>query len=353
MTCTVGEGEVPIDRHWIQSLYGDAKLGFAAYLHARLSYDVHELGGSETACAGSYQEFSFYMKACASEKLFAMAKMDVEDEDDPIEQLYFQWDDVGGAPVSLSFGEKQVRFGQWAALCYNSGLAYGWPMVASDPRDPSGGAKLSLPGWIADVVQFETRVKLHRTTDLYVSSLLNPRAAYGTTADGAPRDTGLFQSYSAQIETRPVAGLHAKLSLLSFHDEEPRNRYDGTLLPFPSEDARAWSAAATWTKKPWRVFAEYVGTDDWDNVKGFDLRLYELGFWFDATPRIGFGALWDWAEAAGQGALGADAVLTCFMAGVGFTFEKDVKAYIEYVHQEERSALERIDSVQAGVHWWF
>jgi hypothetical protein len=352
---SAAEAELPADPHCIYSLYGDAKLQFAAYLHAQLSTRTRGVGGVETGSSGSYQEFSFYMKACASEKAYAMAKMDVEDEDDVLEQLYFAWEDVGGSPVSFSFGEKQVRFGQWGALCYNSGLAYGWPMVAKDPRDTSGAANLRFPGWITDVVQYETKVRLHKTTDLYVSGLLNPRAAYGSTLDGRPRDTGFFQSYSVQLETKPFDGLHAKLSLLNFHDEEPRNRYDDSLLPAAdaSTDARAWSVGVSWSAKPWRVFAEYVGTDDWENVSGYDLHLYEAGVWFDATERFGFGFMYDWASARNQGEAGADADITSFIASIGCTFEKDAKAYLEYVHQEEKSAGETVNCVQVGVHWWF
>ncbi len=350
---SAAEAEVSLDRHSIHSLYGDAELQFAAYLHAQLRNTRSDMAGAKTASGGSYQEFSFYMKVRATDTMYAMAKMDVEDEDDVLEQLYFAWDDIGGSRVSVSFGEKQVRFGQWAALNYNSGLAYGWPMVAKDSRDPSGQANLLFPGWLTDVVQFETKVRLHSTTDFYVSSLLNPRTAYGSTAGGQARDTGFFQSYSMQLETKPVQGLHAKLSLVNFHDEEPRNRHDGTLLPGPSADATAWSVGVTWRGKPWRIFAEYVGTEDWDNVEGYDLRLYEVGFWFDVTERFGFGLMYDWANANAQGAGGADAELTSFMAGIGFTFEKAVKAYLEYVHQEESSASEKTDSVQLGVHWWF
>jgi predicted porin len=156
-----------------------------------------------------------------------------------------------------------------------------------------------------------------------------------------------------QLETRPVEGLGAKLSLVSFHDEEPRNRFDGTLLPDPAADASAWSVGVTWTRRPLRVFAEYVGADDWDNVEGYDLALYECGLWLDVTERFGFGLMYDHARAKGQGAAGSDAEITSLIAGIGFTFEKDVKAYLEYVHQEESSAAERAESVQLGVHWWF
>ncbi|MBN2711069.1 MAG: hypothetical protein JXR97_01345, partial [Planctomycetes bacterium] len=170
--------------------------------------------GLPTDCTGAYLDF----KINASADTFLYIKLDIDDmwnqtadQDDLLEEVYFQWNKVRGSNFDLVFGKKGIDYGmdKWAGITpsLHDGSAYWLSGLEDNTGETASNAHNSIgtndltSGCSSDIFQIEAVYHYKDLLNVYLTLFQNNETTGGgrTTRgmhEDRSDDTLFFQSYA-------------------------------------------------------------------------------------------------------------------------------------------------------------
>lgn len=279
-------------------------------------------------------EMCLKLNVQASPDMALKVKLDLEDtvgNGDLLEEMYFNWKNVGGSPITLNIGKKEVPFGQDNSIGYHEPFVHGGvdgfdgTYFTDNDYDNDGNngdtsnvhaeqPMSTLPGEIDNRAMVEAIWSYQQLLTLSGAVFQNT----ATMSDDGADDTMGFQSYAIKAELTPIEGLTLQASFVNQHDDSHEdvtrnNEVNGTdFLDDIEDDSQALSLAVDYKFKsvPVELWFEYM--HGWNQVytapvqggeldgrfnDEVDTDTFSLGMIWGVTENIDLGAIVEYANA--------------------------------------------------------
>lgn len=306
------------------------KIGGSWIVRTQFDADT-DVAGTRTEEANWSGEATLVVKAYATEDDFVNVKLDLEDffdgsagtGDDLLEELYFQWNKIGGKPFGLLFGKHEVAFG------LDKGLYRNFPFTHASINVPTFTDLVrKIPGEVDNTFGLQAKVGIPGDVNLYLETIQNSSAR--GVFNNEPEDLGLFQSLAAKVDLdkKKQNGLYAQVSFINLHDESQT-----------AQNQSALSVAAEYKPKtetsPLTVFTEYIAGFNWTYDPDISTDTMAFGVKYKIHKKVELGVLFEMAWISND--LAATYVKETYRDiafGLSIALAKNSSVYVEYMMQQ-------------------
>lgn len=280
-------------------------------------------------------EMALRLNVQASKDMALKVKLDLEDtvnNNDLLEEMYFNWKNVGGSPISLNLGKKEVPFGADRSIGYHEPFVHGGVDAFDNTYINGAGTDVGgtsanqhtvqpltvLPGEMDNTVMIEAMYAYEKLLKVNVALFQNGDQGAGPNDmdmhEDRPEDTMFFQSFAGELILTPIEGLELSAGFMNVHNDSYGDKGDINAAVITEndesfeDDSQALSLAFAYEFKglPVEVFGEYI--HGWDTfysapnqggTNRFDDRLdtdtFQLGMIWGVTENIDLGAMVEYA----------------------------------------------------------
>lgn len=356
--CNVADKCEP-DAYLLSSMKKNACITIGGEVDIPLFYTNRDaMGNGDVDYDNTYfsGEAALYIDAIATADSKLRIKLDLEDgfngadNDDLLEEVYFQWNNVACTGLGIAIGKKEVSFGQDKTIGYFTGLAHGRAELFRGPADKytgnffnetaaTAGNSLGLPGEVdnqfqvevsyafADIAKVSATLFQNSANEGWTRSVGN--AGFVDMAGDKSRDMG-FRSWALKGEVTPFEGLNINASFINLYDRIGKY-YQGAKS---SSQALSIGASYKFNSIDLELFGEYLHGWNWNHVDDRDTDTISLGAIWGVTDRIDLGLMGEWAQIEGDAwNLGKDQDYWSIYATVYYNMTANMRIGLEFLWQ--------------------
>jgi len=343
---------------------------------------AHDEDAVDSTYFGTGLPYGAYLtvNAKANESTALVLKLDLDDswnetqdQDDLLEEVYFQWTGVRGSQWDLAFGKKAVSYGmdKWVGITpsFNDGWAY-WlsgieTYVSADtPHDVIGTNW--FPSYPFNVFLSEAVYHYKELASFYLTVFQNNASTGGGRMtrgmhEDRSDDTFLLQSFALKAELTPKEALTLQASFINHHNDSAGDEDLSDFGRYAEEDMQSISIGADYTFKcvPLNVWCEYQHGWNWTYDERTDADVLGAGVAWTATESLTFGLMGEWAQIGDGTWYPTDATGTPFpvrmqseeyyqaVVNATYTFANEIYVTLEYAHQWYDGDVTQFDGVSA------
>ncbi len=263
-------------------------------------------------------EANLYVDVQAAENAKLRLKLDLEDffdgavqNQDLLEEVYFQFKNVFCAPLTVNIGKKEVEaFGLDRSVGYLHPFTHGYSELFNWSEGFGGGSNWhtnvgthgllgtgSLPGEVDNTFMLEGAYEFQNCAKLILSVFQNPDSQFKQMHEDRSTDSLFFQSYAAKFELTPVEGLKLQASYINLYNDAAGDQ-EVSIYGNRAEDSKnaiSLGLEYSFCGLPLEIFAEYLHGWDWGYRNGRSTDTASVGVIYGLTENIDLGVQFEWA----------------------------------------------------------